>query len=305
MAAKSKRTIEKTKIPTIEPTLDDELHFKSPIKHLNSENQSIFHINRIEAFREKLVLPLPPHRKVVHDLIFITKGNSSRTKGLNTFSFGKNQFFFLPARQITAHESMDEDLEGFFVHFSPTISANFYRSLNKFPFLKFSEEPIVTIPDAEVPAILNILERLMELYSNFKKQDMELVTCYLLALLTEANRYTEQDEKRIKKDKATTLTEEYKNLLAKHIYEKQTVQEYADMLFVTPNHLNKCVKKIINKTAQNILNDMLILEAKSLLKYSKFSISEIAEHLCHQMPSNFSRFFKKQTGMTPRQYLEG
>jgi AraC family transcriptional regulator, transcriptional activator of pobA len=46
------------------------------------------------------------------------------------------------------------------------------------------------------------------------------------------------------------------------------------------------------------------LEAKTLLKFSKLQIAEIAVRLCDQTPSNFARFFKNQTGLTPKQYLE-
>jgi AraC-like DNA-binding protein len=49
---------------------------------------------------------------------------------------------------------------------------------------------------------------------------------------------------------------------------------------------------------------MLILEAKSLLKYSNLQIAEIAVKLCNQTPSNFARFFKSQTGVSPKQYLQ-
>ena len=47
---------------------------------------------------------------------------------------------------------------------------------------------------------------------------------------------------------------------------------------------------------------MLVLEAKSLIKYSNLNIAEIAVKLSDQTPSNFARFFKKQTGVTPKEY---
>jgi AraC family transcriptional regulator, transcriptional activator of pobA len=80
--------------------------------------------------------------------------------------------------------------------------------------------------------------------------------------------------------------------------------DYADLLNVTPNYLNKCVKTAIDKTAQDLLKEMLILEAKTLIKYSQLNVSEIAIKLCDQTPSNFARFFKKQTGLSPKEYAE-
>ncbi|WP_409024985.1 helix-turn-helix domain-containing protein [Jiulongibacter sediminis] len=66
--------------------------------------------------------------------------------------------------------------------------------------------------------------------------------------------------------------------------------------------MNKCVKKITHKTAQELLNEMIIMEAKSLLKYTDLQVAEVAVRLCNQNPSNFSRFFKSQTGYSPKAY---
>lgn len=291
------------KIPTIEPSKGDEFHFRTvewPVRL--TEQHDLFHINRLEDYRDKMDFPLPPHRKTVHDLIFITKGNSTRSKGLNKHVFKKNQIFFLPRLQITAHEQMSDDVEGFFLHFSPDLITDINQSLKKFSFLNFLNHPIVSISAEEVPFILNIFYRLEKLYLNLKKEDLDLVAQYLFTLLKEVNRYVIKEDAPTSKNTAVILTERYKNALTQHIYEIQTVQKYAELLFVTPNHLNKCVKNTLNKTAQALLNEMLILEGKSLLKYSGMSISGIAEKLGNRTPTNFSRFFKSQTGMTPKEY---
>lgn len=287
-------------VPTLEVPKLDEFHFGN-IPWQFSRQHHLFHINRLEDARNKMSFPLPPHRKTVYDLLFITKGESVRSKGLNKFYFKANQFFFLPAFQITAHESMSEDVEGFFLHFAPELFADELHLLKTFPFLHFNTEPVVTLPSGEVSPILNILERLLVLYQADDKRERKLIVWYLMTLFAEVNRYV-SDEKVAAKNAAAVLTQQYKNALTQHIYTLHSVREYARILHVTPNHLNKCVKKTLNKTAQYLLNEMLVLEAKSLLKYSNLTIAEIAEKLCRSTPSNFSRFFKRATGVSPKQY---
>jgi len=266
-------------IPTIAPSvLYDEFHFGKVEWELSIQNkQHLFHINRLEDTRGKMLFPLPPHRKVVNDLIFITKGESVRYKGLNKYKFKENQFFFLPAFQLTAHKSMSTNVEGFYIHYGPEIFSDFTHHLEQFPFLNFSDHPVVEIPEQAVSRVLNLFYRLEEIYSNWKKTDLSLVVPYLLTLFAEINQYVEKKEKITLKNSATLITEQYKNTLTKYIYQKQTIQEYAELLFITPNHLNKCIKKTLNKTAKNLLDEMLILESKFLLKYPNLSISEIAE----------------------------
>lgn len=292
------------KVPLLEISSLDDFHFgNTKWEFPFSDSHSLFHINRLEGMHEKLIFPLPPHRKTVFDLIFLTKGTSTRSKGLSRYTFGENQFFFLPANQITSHECMSEDAEGYFLHFDDEIFRTLSLShvLKDFSFLDFLANPIVSVPLKTQKTFLNIFERLEELYKDLRKQELGLVGYYLLVLLTEVKKFA-IIEKSTSKNSSAIVTHQYKNLLTQHIHQKQKVSDYADLLSVTANHLNKCIKQTTNKTAQDLLNEMLIMEAKSLLKYSNLHISEIAVKLCNQTSSNFARFFKTHTGMTPKEY---
>ncbi|MFK8160948.1 MAG: helix-turn-helix domain-containing protein [Lewinella sp.] len=294
--------MEKNKtVPTLEIPNLHQLHF-GHAEWSFFKKYHLFHVNRLEDAIGKLSFPLPPHRKTMNDILFITKGKSRRSKGMNEYSFGKNELFILPAFQITAHESMSEDVEGFFFQFSPDVLADQMHLLKHFKFLNFNANPIVRIPEQDIPAVVNIFERMMTLYERGgQEENKSLAMWYTMALFTEINRHT-QVEKVDKKNTAALITQQFKDALTQYVYTYRTVQEFAQLLHITPNHLNKCVKKTLNKTAQSLLNEMLVLEAKSLLKYSNLSISEIAENLCKSTPSNFSRFFKKQTGISPRDF---
>jgi AraC-like DNA-binding protein len=268
-----------------------------------SEFIHLLHINRIEEYRDKVNLPVPPHRKTVHDCMFLTKGYAVRTKGIDKYKFKENQVFFQPALQISSHEQLSEDAAGFYVHFSPEIfDKQSFNYLNNFPFLEVFGNPIVTIPQSERKSIVNIFERIKELYNNFSHSDLDLVSWYLMALMTEVKKYVIADKEDIN-NHSTYIVIQYKNSLTQHIYEKQSVKDYADLLNITPNHLNKCVNTVLQKTAQQLLKEMIIVEAKFLLRYSDFSISEISYNLGHQTPSNFIRFFKMNTGLTPKEFV--
>lgn len=289
-------------IPTLEIASLDRFHFGN-IPWRYSGKHSVFHINRLEEAKGKLSFPLPPHRKTVYDLLFLTKGESKRSKGLNQYQFHENQFFFLPAFQITSHENMSPDAKGFFLHFAPELFAENPHLLNQFPFLQFNTTPIISIPEKDIPPILNIFERLIVLYEKTEvKKDYKLIRWYLMTLFSEANQHVLLPSSK-PKNSASVLTQQFKDALTQHIYQYRTVREYAQILHVTPNHLNKCVKKTLDKTAQTLLNEMLTLEAKSLLKYSNLSISQVAEQLCGSTPSNFARFFKNQTGLSPKDFV--
>lgn len=294
-------------IPVWELNEMSDHHFGTSYKQLfSSTSHHLFHINKLEDYRDKIKFPLPPHRKLVYDFLFLTKGTTLRSKALNPYEIGENTFFFLPANQITNHESMSTDVEGYFCHFNLDIFTNHLPQHNirrDFPFLQFIGNPIVEIDDAIRPLLLPIFQRLEVEYAKEQEANLDIVTVYLLALFTEIKRFYTPSVS-VKKNTALMIAQNYKDALSRHIYEKQKVTEYADMLAVSPNHLNKCVKNTTGKSAQDLLNEMILLEAKVLLKQTDMQISEIAYKLSQQNHSDFSRFFKTKTGMTPKEYKQ-
>ena len=81
-----------------------------------------------------------------------------------------------------------------------------------------------------------------------------------------------------------------------------TVKYFADKVCLSPNYFGDLVKSETGKTAQEYIQLKMINYAKSSLLDPKLSTKQIAELLGFQHPQHFIRFFKKQTGHTPREY---
>lgn len=297
------------KVPTLDVSQLDDFHSKTISLHwgnaVSKSKVKEYHINKLELISDKSNFQVLPHRKTCHDFIYLKKGASKRSKGLNEYTFEGPSIFFLPAYQITEHKIMSDDAEGFFCHFNENIFdflPNNYLS-EQFPFFQYQTSPVINLSLETQKSIETILNRLLFLYSNEESINKKLVSCYLLSLFEEAKKDIPEESPK-KKNSFFKITEQYKHLLTEYIYTYRKISDYANMLNVTPNYLNKCVKISINKTAQDLLKEMLILEAKTLIKYSDLHISEIAVKLLDQTPSNFARFFKKQTGLTPKEFIK-
>lgn len=286
------------KIPTVKPSeFDDYLfaNWKAPVTSLY-EN---FHVSRIEDYKNHLKLPTPPHRRSVYFFLFITNGQVVRRKDLTKFELKRDSCFCLSADQITSIDFVSQDAAGFYMHFLPEIfnHPNLKVDLIKdFPFFSNWNEPHFEINDDK--KIKNLFEILIKEHLNENK---EVLPFYLMTLLSEIKNLAQINQNK-KQDASSILTYKYKNALSEFIYTKKTVSEYADYLSVTPNHLLKCVKNTTGKTAHELLDEMRILESKVLLKQTDKSISEIADAIGKEDPSDFSRFFKLKTGQTPNQY---
>lgn len=79
----------------------------------------------------------------------------------------------------------------------------------------------------------------------------------------------------------------------------RTAKDYADRLAVHVNHLNKVLKEVTGSTTTEIIGKRLMQEAKILLKQTHWSVSEIAYTLGYDDLAHFSKYFKKQTSLTP------
>jgi AraC-like DNA-binding protein len=73
---------------------------------------------------------------------------------------------------------------------------------------------------------------------------------------------------------------------------------------ISPNYLNQICKKIVGKTASQLLYERLLVEAQRLLTHTTQSVKEIGYLLGFDDPSYFVRFFRKQAGQTPAEFRE-
>jgi AraC-like DNA-binding protein len=151
--------------------------------------------------------------------------------------------------------------------------------------------------------IITILERLGKIYLNPQIIDLGLVSLLLATIFRELE-LVEQKQADIPQKAAYRLTKKFKNLLAQHIYKTKKVTDYAEMLSISPDFLNRSIKAVTGKTAHDVLTDMIVLEAKVMLRQTDLSIGEIAFKLLETNPSDFIRLFKNKVGKTPKKYRQ-
>jgi AraC family transcriptional activator of pobA len=94
------------------------------------------------------------------------------------------------------------------------------------------------------------------------------------------------------------------NFLENHFQDEAQVHFYAKLLHVTPNYLNIVYKKEAGSSAGQYIRQRVLLEAKRLLAMSQKDVKEISFDLGFEDAAYFSRFFKKHTGSTPRDFRE-
>lgn len=98
------------------------------------------------------------------------------------------------------------------------------------------------------------------------------------------------------------LAKNFQQLLQKQFRKNRNVQTYAEQLNITPKYLTETVKEITGKTAGELIDSYVMLEAKLLLDDPLLSIAQIADELNFSDQSFFGKFFKRHMGISPKEY---
>lgn len=275
---------------------------ENPMHLLFKSNSDHFFCLKVEEMMQ-LRYTVPPSKHSCCTLLFITSGTHIMKLGYEEYRTSPNEFIVIPAGQIFSIEHINSNHRGFICQFHPDILIGKYGNrdmLNDFDFLKISGNPKITIPEKDISFILNLLNRLQTEYLGNETANLNIVQSYLMALFCEMNKNAVKTPKM--GSAATVLSTKFKELIHANIKTNYQIKNYASLLNVSPNHLNKSVKAVSGKSATQWIDEIKLLEAKYLLFQTTLSVSEIALQIGHEDHSYFSRFFKKHEGLTPVQY---
>ena len=147
-----------------------------------------------------------------------------------------------------------------------------------------------------------------EYHNNPDEFSKSIILSHLDSILKYAQRYYKRQFIDRKQLTGITVTKFNKNL---NVYFEQgeankkglpTVNSMAYQLNLSPKYLSDLLKQETGKTALELIHLYVISEAKNLLVEGENSISEIAYRLGFENPPYFSRLFKKEVGMSPKEY---
>lgn len=256
---------------------------------------------------EGLTRSMGPLRSEFYRIGLTIRGSCDVQLGLEHYQHRPGTVNCTFPNQLFSKSNISGDAFGYYILFNPNfldtlIAEN--RIAEEFPFFSYAGIPFFQLE----PPVVQRLEELIgkingELQENKPEKD-KAIQLYLYLILLEIKRsyccqglglYTDMPE-------TTAFVIKFKKLVQQYYLEKQQVADYAELLHVTPNHLNRTVKEISGRTASDHIAEMLLQEAKALLKHTDLSIAEIAYRLQFSEPSSFSRFFKKTTNQTAQDY---
>lgn len=103
-------------------------------------------------------------------------------------------------------------------------------------------------------------------------------------------------------DRRSSYIEDFRKLVEIHFKELKRTSDYAKKLTITANYLNALVKEKLDISAENFIQNRVILEAERLLLNTDLSVTEISFELGFSDKSHFGKYFKKLKQESPNQF---
>lgn len=247
--------------------------------------------------------PFRPHRIRFYAILFILEGEGKHFIDFKSHDYQKGSVIFIAKEQVQAFQYND-DRKAYFLLFTEnflergSMSSNLIQELSLYNYHLYP--PVIHLEKEEKKVFKKLVLRIKEEYdAPDDKLTEEIVQASLKILLCLSERIRKKNRSTISPSKYQAEFLQFQNLLNEHLFTSRQVQFYASQMNISTKKLNRITQELMNKPAKTYINDLLILEIKRLLMNTSLSIKEISYKIGFEDPTNFAKYFKKSTSLTP------
>ncbi len=245
------------------------------------------------------------HRHSFYHLLLFTHGAGSHTIDFEEFDVLPYQIYFMIPGQVHSWK-FEGFTDGYIINFSDA----FFQSLllNKgyiesFPFFSGNiNDAVINLPQALHRQVAELFEQIIGEAESKQAMSADLIRFLMLQLFITISRLSVSLNSKSPASYNQLLLRNFQKLIEDNYVNLKLPKDYADLLYITPNHLNAVCKDILGMQAGEVIRNRTLLEAKRLLTNQQLNINEIAFMLNFSDNSYFTKFFKKLEGITPEEF---
>ena len=245
------------------------------------------------------------HRHTFYHLVLFTEGSGSHAIDFENFTVKPWQIYFMIPGQVHSW-SFDGFTDGYIINFSTAFFQPFLLN-PAYPegfsfFTGDVQASVINLPDHQHQKVKDRVEEIITEYESRRTLGVDMLRVLMLQLFITVKRLNDPGVEKGPASYNQTLLRNFNKLIGEHYLRLKLPRDYADLLYITPNHLNAICKDILGIPAGELIRNRTMLEAKRLLTNPKLTITEIAFNLNFNDNSYFTKFFKKVEGITPEEF---
>jgi AraC-like DNA-binding protein len=279
-----------------------------PIFRIESFGESVRSLHFDFAPLEQRMTLLPyPHRHDFYHAVWVTNGSGTHIIDDQQFEVRPHALYFMSPGQV--HDfRLSDDAKGYSISFSAeffSLQLENKKVLDEMPFFRVDNAvACLYLESTQVSTLRPVIEEMAAEHQAAQVGYLDVLRSYLAIFLMKACRFVEPASSSEPVVRNLMVARRFKALLEEHFQTVSEPTEYARMLRVTERALNDATRRVLGATANKLIRDRLMLEAKRLLLHSETPVSQIADQLSFEDPAYFSRCFKKHTGRSPIEYRQ-
>jgi AraC family transcriptional activator of pobA len=275
------------------------------IDHLSLFKQKDIQISRFAPYLKVHKNLHLAHKHSFYHLILFTEGGGSHEIDFHKFPVRPYQIYFMIPGQVHSW-SFEGPVDGYVINFSVPFFQSFLIKpdyMEQFPFFNgIIEDSVIDLPEDIQPQVKTFFDQLVHESESSQPYGFDMVKSIMLQLFYTIGRIGFEGHALKTTSHNYTLLRNFQKLIEKHYDTIRLPKEYAELLYITPNHLNALCRDLLGMPAGEVIRNRIILEAKRQLVNLDLSISEIGYKLNFSDNSYFSKFFRKQAGVTPEEF---
>lgn len=259
-------------------------------------NTNSLQVYKIEEYLTGIIKPVSPYRTAFSFIIYIVEGEFEQLINFQNYRIMAGECLHVKQGVWTATQYLSEDIKGFIVFYESDIFTQYLLMHDKKEEVKYVPYYKLDYYDEQA-----ITASLLLLYGELGLAEHRpaIYVPIFYSILSRLNYYTDHYTFN---SRDLEVAFKFKELVIEaHIREK-SVHYYASQLCLSENYLNRCIKKVIGRSAKQLINEVNVEYAKLLLVNTTQDIAEIAYELGYPSPSYFSKFFRKEMGISPNEY---
>lgn len=235
-------------------------------------------------------------------IYLLTEGEHDVLLGADYRWLKPNDLVIVPENMIYASKFI-KNCKGYCIHFKTDFISSVLNDslITDFPFFEFDAEHIINLKEEDSQQVREAFKNIIKEFQSFSYEKDYILRNYIHILLLRIREIYRPYVSRLMENSSRTvkLATRFKHLVEQQFIHKRSVRSYASELHISPKHLGDMVREVFGRSPRDLINDMILLEAKVQLGSTDKSISEIAFDLNFQDQAHFSHFIKQKTGMNP------
>jgi AraC-like DNA-binding protein len=271
-----------------------------------------FNVFRLEPFASDKAKPVPYKRRDYYKIMLVI-GNSQVHYADKVIEVKKQALSFSNPHIPYRWEHLDRIRDGYFCIFNERFFSQ-YGNLSQYAVFQPGGTPVFELTDEQVTQITALYERMFaEIESDYiHKYDVLRNLVFDLLHVAMKMQPTSSFEKQ-PINAAQRISALFLELLERQFpiddthpqVKLRSASDFAGQLNVHVNHLNRAVRETTQKTTSQLITERLVQESKTLLKQSRWPISDVAYALGFNEVTHFNNFFKKHVQVSPTKFRNG